>query len=114
MVNPDKMIRADRTRVSQVRHTSSKAMFFTMFVVLKTGPWIVLLFPMFYAKFNNYNGTLFTIRARSVNYFIYFILDQKRPRRRAYFYQKTYTPTEETATHACKIDIVDKNYPAHV
>ncbi|OAX36129.1 hypothetical protein K503DRAFT_784586 [Rhizopogon vinicolor AM-OR11-026] len=156
MVNPDKVNCTDRTLMGQVRNTSSKTVFFTMFVILKTA-WVVLLLPMFYAsnhfyifEFNNYNGALFTIRARTANYFMYwtsqifdsiligyFILDPKRLRRRvcafcswavmflvAYFYQKqvnlfsyqeleftfhaylsTYTPAEETATHACKIDI---------
>ncbi|KAJ8581528.1 MFS general substrate transporter [Rhizopogon salebrosus TDB-379] len=154
MADPNKMIRTDGTRVSQVRHPSWKTEFFSLFVALKTDPWIILLFPMFYAsnyfytwQFNDYNGALFTIRARGLNNFMYwtsqifgsvfigyFILDQKRLRRRtrafcgwvvvflmvfivhvwAYFYQKTYTRAEETAVGAYKIDILDKNYPAHV
>jgi len=151
ILNPDNMIRTDR---NQVRHPSWKTEFFSLFVALKTDPWVILLFPMFYAsnyfytwQFNDYNGALFTIRARGLNNFMYwtsqifgsifigyFILDQKRVRRRvrafagwvvvflmvfivhvwAYFYQKTYTRAEETAPGAYKIDIMDKNYPAHI
>ncbi|KAG1733026.1 MFS general substrate transporter [Suillus paluster] len=154
MANPDKMIRTDGTRVNQVRHPSWKTEFFSLFVALKTDPWILLLFPMFFAsnyfytwQFNDYNGAIFNIRARGLNNFMYwtsqifgsvfigyFVLDQKKLRRRvrafygwiivflmvfivhvwAYFYQKTYTRAEEAATGAYKIDILDKTYPAHV
>ncbi|KAG1732060.1 MFS general substrate transporter [Suillus lakei] len=156
MADPDKMIRTDGTRVNLVRHPSWKTEFLSLFMALKTDPWIVFLFPMFFAsnyfytwQFNDYNGAIFNIRARSLNNFMYwtsqifgsifigyFILDQKRISRRvrafygwilvflmifvvhvwAYFYQKTYTRAEETSTvnPAYKIDILDKNYPAHV
>ncbi|KAG1822471.1 MFS general substrate transporter [Suillus subaureus] len=154
MADPDKMIRTDGTRVNEVRHPSWKTEFFSLFIALKTDPWIILLFPMFIAsnyfytwQFNDYNGGLFTIRARGLNNFMYwtsqifgsifigyFILDQKKVRRRvrafcgwilvffmifvvhvwAYFYQKTYTRPEETARGAYKIDIYDSNYAAHV
>jgi hypothetical protein len=50
MADPNKMIRTDGTRVSQVRHPSWKTEFFSLFVALKTDPWIILLFPMFYAS----------------------------------------------------------------
>ncbi|KAG1762774.1 MFS general substrate transporter [Suillus occidentalis] len=154
MVNPDKMIRTDGTRVNLISHPSWKTEFFSLFVALKTDPWIILLFPMFIAsnyfytwQFNDYNGAIFTIRARGLNNFMYwssqifgsifigyFVLDQKKVRRRvrafygwtlvffmvfvvhvwAYFYQKTYTRAEEAAPGAYKIDILDKNYAAHV
>ncbi|KAG2087122.1 MFS general substrate transporter [Suillus discolor] len=154
MVDPNKMIRTDGTRVNTVRHPSWKTEFFSLFVALKTDPWVILLFPMFAAsnyfytwQFNDYNGAIFNIRARGLNNFVYwtsqifgsifigyFVLDQKRLRRRvrafygwilvffmifvvhvwAYFYQKTYTRIEETATGAYKIDILDSNYPSHV
>ncbi|KAG1762778.1 MFS general substrate transporter [Suillus occidentalis] len=102
MVDPDKMIRTDGTRVNLVRHPSWKTEFFSLFVALKTDPWIILLFPMFLAsnyfytwQFNDYNGAIFNIRARGLNNFVYwtsqifgsifigyFVLDQKRVRRR--------------------------------
>ncbi|KAF9219176.1 MFS general substrate transporter [Gyrodon lividus] len=102
MVNPDKIIRTDGTKVVQVRHPSWKTEFLSLFVALKTDPWIVLLFPMFFAsnyfytwQFNDYNGALFTIRGRGLNNLVYwtsqifgsvligyFILDQNQLRRR--------------------------------
>ncbi|KAG2341025.1 hypothetical protein BDR05DRAFT_977055 [Suillus weaverae] len=104
MANPDKVIRTDETRVNvnQVRHLSWKTELFRLYVTLKTDPWIILLFPMFFAsnycytwEYNNYNGAIFTIRARSLNSLMsytsqvfgsvflgYFILDLKRVRRR--------------------------------
>ncbi|KAF8840593.1 MFS general substrate transporter [Paxillus ammoniavirescens] len=102
MANPDKIIRTDGTRVVQVRHPSWKAEFLSLFIALKTDPWIVLLFPMFFAsnyfytwQFNDYNGAIFTIRARGLNNFVYwtsqifgslfigyFILDRNQVRRR--------------------------------
>ncbi|KAG0698386.1 MFS general substrate transporter [Suillus ampliporus] len=154
MADPNKMIRTDGTRVNTVRHPSWKTEFFSLFVALKTDPWILFLFPMFFAsnyfytwQFNDYNGAIFNIRARGLNNFMYwtsqifgsifigyFVLDQKKLRRRvrafcgwivvflmifvvhvwAYFYQKTYTRATETPTDAYKIDILDKDYPAHV
>ncbi|KAG1832618.1 major facilitator superfamily domain-containing protein [Suillus subalutaceus] len=154
MADPDKMVRTDGTRVNLVRHPSWKTEFLSLFIALKTDPWIILLFPMFLAsnyfytwQFNDYNGALFTIRARGLNNFMYwtsqifgsifigyFVLDQQKVRRRvrafygwalvflmifvvhvwAYFYQKTYTRTEELAEGAYKIDIYDSNYAAHV
>ncbi|KAG1751367.1 MFS general substrate transporter [Suillus paluster] len=102
MANPDNMIRTDGTRVNQVSHTSWKTELFSLYVALKTDPWIILLFPMFLAsnfcyawEYNDYNGAIFTIRARSLNNVMswtaqifgsvligYFILDQKTVRRR--------------------------------
>ncbi|KAG1890072.1 MFS general substrate transporter [Suillus subluteus] len=102
MANPDKVIRTDGTRVNQIRHPSWKTELFRLYVTLKTDPWIILLFPMFFAsnycytwEFNNYNGAIFTIRARGLNSLMSFasqvfgsvflgcfILDQKRVRRR--------------------------------
>ncbi|KAI6124377.1 major facilitator superfamily domain-containing protein [Pisolithus croceorrhizus] len=102
MVDPEKMTRTDGTRVVLSRHPSWKAEFLNLFVALKDDPWVVLLFPMFFAsnyfytwQFNDYNGALFTIRARSLNNFIYWfaqifgsvfigycILDKKSLRRR--------------------------------
>ncbi|KAG2135417.1 MFS general substrate transporter [Suillus clintonianus] len=154
MANPDKMIRTDGTRVAQVRHPSWKAEFFSLYVALKTDPWIILLFPIFFAsnyfytwQYNDYNGAIFTIRARGLNNIMSwtaqifgsifigcFVLDQKRVRRRvrafygwilvflmifvvhvwAFFYQKTYTRTEEAVRNADRIDIMDDTYAAHV
>ena len=50
MANPEKVIRTDGTKVFQVRHPSWKTEFLSLFVALKTDPWIILLFPMFFAS----------------------------------------------------------------
>ncbi|KAG2081098.1 MFS general substrate transporter [Suillus discolor] len=153
MANPNKVIRTDGTHVNQVSYPSWKTEVSRLYVALKTDPWIIFLFPMFFAsnycftwEYNNYNGAIFTIRARALNSLMsytsqvfgsiflgYFILDQKRVRRRvralygwslvffvvfashvwAYFYQKTYTRAE-AMKDAYKIDIIDGTYVAHV
>ncbi|KAH7907552.1 MFS general substrate transporter [Hygrophoropsis aurantiaca] len=103
LVDPLKMIRSDGTKVQPVKHASWKTEFLGLFIAVKADPWIILLFPMFFAsnyfytwQFNGYNAALFNIRARGLNNFVYwtsqifgsffigfFILDSKRFRRRA-------------------------------
>ncbi|EJF58842.1 MFS general substrate transporter [Dichomitus squalens] len=80
MANPAKMIRSDGTRVVTPRHPSWKSELFGLYLTLRTDPWIVLLFPMFFAsnwfytwQFNDYNGAIFTIRARALNNLIYWL-----------------------------------------
>ncbi|EKM60588.1 uncharacterized protein PHACADRAFT_246612 [Phanerochaete carnosa HHB-10118-sp] len=101
MVDPSKMVRADGTRVTTPKHPSWKTEFLGLWVALRTDPWIVLLFPMFFAsnwfytwQFNDYNGAIFNIRARSLNNLVYwlaqivgsvsigFLLDQRSLSRR--------------------------------
>ncbi|KAH7886219.1 MFS general substrate transporter [Phlebopus sp. FC_14] len=102
MANPAKMIRTDGTKVEHHRHPSWKVEIYSLWVALRTDPMILLLFPMFFAsnyfytwQFNDYNGALFDIRARSLNNVVYWlsqiigsvaigslILDQPRIRRR--------------------------------
>ncbi|KAF9246914.1 major facilitator superfamily domain-containing protein [Melanogaster broomeanus] len=102
MADPAKIIRTDGTKVNLQKHPSWKTEFYSLYVAFKTDPWIVLLFPMFYAsnyfytwQQNDYNAALFDIRARSLNAFVYwlaqifgsvflgyFILDHTKLRRR--------------------------------
>ncbi|KAN0087960.1 Major facilitator superfamily domain containing protein [Tylopilus felleus] len=102
LADPDKIIRTDGTKVVRTAQPSWKTEFISLFVALKEDPWILLLFPMFFAsnyfytwQFNDYNGAIFTIRARGLNNFVYWtsqifgslfigyvILDQKLYRRR--------------------------------
>jgi len=101
MVDPDKMIRTDGTKVTIPRQPSWKTEILGLWIALRTDPMIVLLFPMFFAsnwfytwQFNEYNGALFNIRARSLNNVVYwmaqivgsiaigFVLDNKRFNRR--------------------------------
>ncbi|KAF8877285.1 major facilitator superfamily domain-containing protein [Infundibulicybe gibba] len=102
MVDPQKMIRTDGTKVAAPRHLSWKIELYGLWVTLRTDPMIVLLFPMFLAsnwfptwQYNDYNGAIFNIQARSLNNLVYWIaqiagsimigtlLDHKNIRRRA-------------------------------
>ncbi|KAF9466868.1 major facilitator superfamily domain-containing protein [Collybia nuda] len=80
MVNPNKMIRTDGTKVTAPRHPSWKVEIWGLWLTLRTDPLILLLFPMFFAsnwfytwQFNEYNNALFNIRARSLNNLVYWM-----------------------------------------
>jgi hypothetical protein len=66
IVNPDKVIRTDGTHVNKARNPSWKMMFFSLYVALKTDPWIILLFPMFFASnyFNTWRSYVFSLDQR--------------------------------------------------
>lgn len=95
------MIRADGSRVTTPRHPSWKAEFKSLWTALRTDPFIILLFPMFFAsnyfytwQFSDYNAVLFNIQGRALNNTVYWVaqilgsvsigllLDQKQYRRR--------------------------------
>ena len=101
MAPPNKMIRADGSRVTTPRHPSWKAEFWGLWIALRTDPFIILLFPMFFAsnyfytwQFSDYNAVLFNIQGRSLNNTVYWVaqilgsvsigllLDQKQYSRR--------------------------------
>ncbi|THU89423.1 hypothetical protein K435DRAFT_287704 [Dendrothele bispora CBS 962.96] len=78
MADPAKMIRTDGTKVTVPIHPSWKTQLYGLWVTLVTDPMILLLFPMFFCsnwfytwQFNDYNGAIFNIRARSLNNFVY-------------------------------------------
>lgn len=50
MANPNRMIRSDGTRVVTPRHPSWKTEFYGLWITLRTDPWVVMLFPMFFAS----------------------------------------------------------------
>ena len=50
MVEPSKMVRSDGSRVTPPLHPSWRTEFLGLWVALRTDPWIVLLFPMFFAS----------------------------------------------------------------
>lgn len=50
MADPSKVIRSDGTRVATPQHPSWKKEFLGLWIALRTDPWIVLLFPMFFAS----------------------------------------------------------------
>jgi len=94
MTDPNKMIRTDGTKVTTPRHPSWKTEFYFLWVALRTDPYIILLFPLFFTsnwcvlflshsmrfadysrfytwQFNDFNGVLFNIRTRSLNNLLY-------------------------------------------
>ncbi|KAF5361662.1 hypothetical protein D9758_007317 [Tetrapyrgos nigripes] len=102
MADPKRMVRTDGTTVRVPTHPSWKVQLYGLWVTLTTDPMILLLFPMFFCsnwfytwQFNDYNGAIFNIRARSLNNFVYwtsqiigslaisFLLDYKGLTRRA-------------------------------
>ncbi|KAL5518430.1 hypothetical protein ACEPAH_112 [Sanghuangporus vaninii] len=151
MANPAKMIRSDGSKVATPARASWKEVLLGIWVTLKEDPSILLLFPMFFAsnwfytwQFNDYNGALFTIRARSLNNLVYWltqmvgsvaigkILDFKHLSRRfraflgwlllfvivfvvhIWGYFYQRTYTRESVKSARSIDIHDREYPAHL
>ncbi|KAF5355793.1 hypothetical protein D9756_004299 [Leucocoprinus leucothites] len=151
MVNPNSMIRTDGTKVTTPRHPSWKTEFIGLVVTLKTDPLIIMLFPMFLAsnwfytwQFNEFNGAIFNIRARSLNSFLYwisqivgslfigYILDMKSVRRRVraftgwtilfalvwvvhiWAYFYQKQYTRESLPNTPKLDIYDKPYVGRV
>lgn len=50
MADPRKMIRSDGTRVITPRHPSWRTEFYGLWYTLRTDPFIILLFPMFFAS----------------------------------------------------------------
>lgn len=50
MADPTKMVRNDGSKVTAPRHPSWRTEFWGLWVALKTDPYIVLLFPMFFAS----------------------------------------------------------------
>ncbi|KIK66105.1 hypothetical protein GYMLUDRAFT_38604 [Collybiopsis luxurians FD-317 M1] len=100
MADPKKIIRSDGTKAIIPPHPSWKTQFYGLYLILKTDPWIILLFPMFFVsnwfytwQFNDFNDALFDIRTRSLNGLLYwasqifgsigisFILDSRLRRR---------------------------------
>ncbi|KDQ17512.1 hypothetical protein BOTBODRAFT_29692 [Botryobasidium botryosum FD-172 SS1] len=80
MANPSAMYRTDGSKVAAPRHPSWKTEIWSLFLSLRTDPYIILLFPMFFGsnyfytwQFNNYNGAVFNIRTRSLNNLCYWL-----------------------------------------
>jgi MFS family permease len=100
MASPQNIVRSDGVKVVVPLHPSWKTQLYGLWLVLKTDPMILLLFPMFFVsnwfytwQFNEFNGALFDLRGRSLNNLLYwtsqifgsigmsFILDSKLRRR---------------------------------
>jgi len=101
MASPNKMFRADGSRVTTPRHPSWRIELKALWSALRTDPFIITLFPMFFAsnyfytwQFSDYNGVLFNIQGRALNNTVYWVaqilgsvsigllLDQAQYRRR--------------------------------
>ena len=50
MADPNKMVRNDGSKVTSPRHPSWTTEFWGLWIALKTDPYIILLFPMFFAS----------------------------------------------------------------
>jgi hypothetical protein len=50
MADPAKIIRTDGTKVTLPKHPSWKTEFYNLYAALINDPWIVFLFPMFFAS----------------------------------------------------------------
>ena len=75
-----KVVRNDGTVMPTVLHRSAWQEVKGLFKTLKSDPYIVLLFPMFFVSnyyltytFNGFNAYWFDLRARSLNNFLYWI-----------------------------------------
>lgn len=101
LVPPEKIVRRDGTRVQRIRHPSMKTEMWGLWTTLQTDPYIVLLFPLFWAsnwfytyQFNCYNVFMFNTRTKAFTGLFYwisqiigslafgFFLDNTRLRRR--------------------------------
>ncbi|BDD59002.1 hypothetical protein MAP00_004237 [Monascus purpureus] len=76
----EKVIRDDGTRVHRVVHPGLKPLIVGLYTTLATDPWILLLFPMFFAsnwfytyQFNDMNSYYFNTRTRAFNNMWYWI-----------------------------------------
>jgi MFS family permease len=80
LVNADKVIREDNTKVILMKNPTWASEFKGLWETLYTEPWILLLFPMFFSsnifytyQNNNMNGAHFNIRTRSLNNLLYWV-----------------------------------------
>lgn len=100
LVDAQKVIRKDGSHVILMKHPSWRSEFLGLYETFRTDPWVVLLFPMFFAsnwfypyQFNSVNAAKFNIRTRALNNILYwtsqiigayifgYILDLKNVRR---------------------------------
>ncbi|KAH6622631.1 major facilitator superfamily domain-containing protein [Chaetomium tenue] len=78
LCNADKIRRADGSKVILMKNPSWKTEFIGLFETITSSPWVILLFPMFFAsnvfytyQLNDFNGAHFNIRTRSLNNLLY-------------------------------------------
>jgi len=78
LCNADRIRRHDGSKVILMKSPSWKTEFIGLFETITTGPWVVLLFPMFFAsntfytyQTNDFNGAHFNTRTRALNNTLY-------------------------------------------
>lgn len=74
----DKIVREDGSRVILMKHPSWKTEIIGLWETLRSDPWIILLFPMFWSsnwfytyQQNSINNAYFNTRTKSLNNFLY-------------------------------------------
>jgi MFS family permease len=78
LCNADKIRRVDGSKVILMKNPSWKTEFIGLFETITSSPWVILLFPMFFAsnvfytyQLNDFNGAHFNTRTRSLNNLLY-------------------------------------------
>ncbi|KAF2196248.1 MFS general substrate transporter [Delitschia confertaspora ATCC 74209] len=81
LVDAKNVIRHDGSKVIVMKHPSWKSEIFGLFETIKTDPYIIALFPMFFASnwfynyhFNEVNAAYFNTRTRALNGVVYYIM----------------------------------------
>ncbi|CCX30418.1 Similar to UNC93-like protein C922.05c; acc. no. Q9URX1 [Pyronema omphalodes CBS 100304] len=80
LVPPEKIVRKDGSRVQQIRHPSAISELKGLYQTLILDPWIILLFPFFFAsnyfytyQLSSYNLYMFNTRTRSFTGLFYWL-----------------------------------------
>lgn len=78
LVNADDVVRKDGSKVVLMKHPTWKSEIVGLFETLRDDPWVILLFPMFFAsnwfytyQFNDVNLAHFNTRTRALNNVLY-------------------------------------------
>lgn len=80
LVNSGDVIRNDGSKVIVMKHPSWQTEILGLWQTFRLEPYVVLLFPMFFAsnyfytyQFNSFNGAKFNLRTRSLNSILYWL-----------------------------------------
>lgn len=78
LCNAKDIYREDGSRVVLMKHPTWQSEFIGLYTTLRTEPYIILLFPMFWSsnwfttyQFNAFNGSYFNTRTKSLNNLLY-------------------------------------------
>lgn len=81
LVDAKSVIRADGSKVIVMKHPSWKSELWGLVETVQSDPYILALFPMFFASnwfytyhFNEVNGAYFNVRTRALNNVLYYIM----------------------------------------